>query len=263
MKIQSTVGVLTFNSAITLRRALESVRDFDEIIICDGGSTDSTLDIAREFGALVVIQDTKYKNHDGSLKDFSGVRNQMLDRAKHDWFFFVDSDEYISDNLNKEIAIATNGKPKIYWINRLYVYKDVVIECSAGYPNRQPRLFHRSVVNRFIKPIHERIEPKVGIAPSFEILAHVYVPLIDDLQKIHAKWLYYIGLEKKRQDPLTFRRWSKMAMREGAIAGLYILRYLRIVLLCKKPRLPARIDLARVWYQYKLTATLFSNVRSL
>ena len=39
-KINCSVGILTFNSEETLLKCLESVSDFSEIIICDGGNTD-------------------------------------------------------------------------------------------------------------------------------------------------------------------------------------------------------------------------------
>ena len=65
--IHATVGILTFNSAQTLERALESVKDLAEIIICDGGSTDATREIALKYGARIIDQDKKFKNPNGSL----------------------------------------------------------------------------------------------------------------------------------------------------------------------------------------------------
>ena len=55
-KIPCSVSILTLNSANGLRACLESLKDFGEIIICDGNSTDDTRDIARSFGAKVIKQ---------------------------------------------------------------------------------------------------------------------------------------------------------------------------------------------------------------
>jgi len=55
-KIPASVGILTLNSGKTLRRALNSLTDFAEIIVCDGNSTDDTLEIAREYGAKIIRQ---------------------------------------------------------------------------------------------------------------------------------------------------------------------------------------------------------------
>ena len=55
-KIPASVGILTLNSAKEIPRAFESIKDFDDIYICDGNSTDGTQDIARSFGARIVKQ---------------------------------------------------------------------------------------------------------------------------------------------------------------------------------------------------------------
>ena len=98
-RISATVGILTFNSEKTLERALESVKDFAEILICDGGSTDSTREIAARYGAKVIQQDARFKNADGRLRDWGGVRQQMLESASNEWFLYIDSDETISDGF--------------------------------------------------------------------------------------------------------------------------------------------------------------------
>ena len=45
--IKATVGILTFNSAKYLNDCLNSVKNFREILVLDGGSTDQTLNIAK------------------------------------------------------------------------------------------------------------------------------------------------------------------------------------------------------------------------
>ena len=84
-KIPATVTVLTRNSGKTLERALASVRDFDEIIVCDGGSTDETLEIAHKHGARVIAQDGQFHDAKGKIYDYAGVRNQTLHAARHNW----------------------------------------------------------------------------------------------------------------------------------------------------------------------------------
>ena len=49
-----SVTIITLNEEKNLRDCLESVRWADEIVIVDSGSTDRTLEIAREFGCKVV-----------------------------------------------------------------------------------------------------------------------------------------------------------------------------------------------------------------
>ena len=57
----------------------------DEIVIVDTGSIDSSPDIARDHGALVIEQ--PWQN------DFAAVRNTGLGRASGDWILYIDADE--------------------------------------------------------------------------------------------------------------------------------------------------------------------------
>lgn len=159
-KIPASVGILTFNSGTTLRRALESVRDFNEIVICDGGSSDGTLAIAAEFGARVITQDPQFKNADNTLRDYAGVRNQLLAAASNDWFLYIDSDETISDGLREEIreAVAKPSGPMVYRVPIGIILDGRYIKHSSNYPGYQTRFFNKRSGARFVRPVHERIE---------------------------------------------------------------------------------------------------------
>lgn len=158
-KIPCTVGILTFNSAATLGKALESVKEFDDVLICDGGSTDATRSIALEYGCRIIDQSQAFKNQDGTLADYAGVRNQCLDEARYDWFFYIDSDEVATAELVDEIArvIAGPSSHSVYSISPRIVLDGLLIEHSSNYPGWQQRLFRRSTGARFRKAVHERI----------------------------------------------------------------------------------------------------------
>jgi tetratricopeptide (TPR) repeat protein len=69
-----------------LAGCLESVAELvHEIVVVDTGSTDSTLDIARRFGARVF--------HFPWVDDFSAARNECLRHATGEWIFWLDADE--------------------------------------------------------------------------------------------------------------------------------------------------------------------------
>ena len=157
--ISCTVGILTFNSATTLRRALVSVQDFKDIVICDGGSTDTTLDIAKEFGARIIEQHGRYKNPDNTLKDYGGVRNQCLDAAEYDWFLYIDSDETISDGLREDIRTITTSPTGsfVYRVPIGILLNGRYLTYSSNYPGYQFRFFNRTSNARFVREVHERI----------------------------------------------------------------------------------------------------------
>src|SRR4051812_11925913 len=76
------------NESQWLRQALTSVKDLvDEIIIVDTGSEDSTVEIAKSFGAKIFS--IPWEN------DFSKARNYSLEQATSDWILVLDADEVI------------------------------------------------------------------------------------------------------------------------------------------------------------------------
>ena len=82
-----------------LRKCLASVKDVvDEIVIVDTGSTDSTPQIAREFGARLV-------SHQWT-DDFSEARNVALAHATGDWALWLDADEEIAPESRENIRQA-------------------------------------------------------------------------------------------------------------------------------------------------------------
>ncbi|HNU71315.1 MAG TPA: glycosyltransferase family 2 protein, partial [Thermodesulfobacteriota bacterium] len=81
-----SVCLIVCNEEKNLARALRSVAAVaDEIVVTDTGSTDLTVEIAREYGARVSFFPW--------CDDFSAARNYSLDQARGDWIFSLDADE--------------------------------------------------------------------------------------------------------------------------------------------------------------------------
>jgi len=262
-RIPCTVAILTYNSSATLERALESVRNFQDIIICDGGSSDRTLEIARSFGARILSQNMEFKNSNGSLKDFGGARNQTLEAAEYDWFLFVDSDEYLSKELNEEIAsVVSENIPAAYWVPRLYVWKNNIIHCASTYPNRQMRFFHRSISKRFIKEVHERIELEEGVFPKV-LSQSLLVPFLETVGELKQKWQRYIIIEVNRRGKISFIDWIRSTIRNLLIAVLYSFRTIRNMVFCRKKSMPLKFEVLRIWYQFALILAFVPSITSL
>jgi len=253
--------VLTHNSAATLEQALKSAKEFAEIIICDGASTDTTLEIARSFGARILVQDKKFLDAQGSIADFAGVRNQTLAAATQPWFLFLDSDEYLSQELVDELRIQVLKEPAAYWVPRKTVWKGTIIECSVVYPAQQMRFFHREVAAMFIKSVHERIELKDGVVPR-HLKNCMYVPLTDTVVQRKKKWRYYLALERQHRLATPLSLWSELrqAAHQFAVGGLYLVRAVKVRLFCRGTKLPIAYDLLWTWYQWRVAWDLFIDM---
>lgn len=114
----------------------------DEIVIVDTGSTDSTIDIARSFGARVL--ESPWQG------DFAGPRNLSLDNCASEWILYIDADERLRgiDRRGLEAALLEPG----------HVCLRAWLRPRIGYtPYREYRLFRNDPRIRFRSKIHESI----------------------------------------------------------------------------------------------------------
>ncbi len=160
-KIPCSVGILTLNSGETLRRCLDSLKNFAEIIICDGNSTDSTLEIARKYGAKIVKQYDSNEPNLRCVKDKANVRTRNMQAASYDWYFFMDSDDALSSGVIGEIRkITTNPHPEflVYRMPTRIFIDEREIKHEASYPSYQTRLINRKINPYFRGQVHDRLE---------------------------------------------------------------------------------------------------------
>src|SRR5207249_4472706 len=71
-----SIAIVTLNEEANLPRTLVSVRWADEIVVVDSGSTDRTCEIAREYGARVVIE---------PWRGYTAQKNYALELCTKDW----------------------------------------------------------------------------------------------------------------------------------------------------------------------------------
>lgn len=83
-----SIIILNHRADQRLERSLQSSQFADEILIIDNNSGADWKTLANFYRFTVVP-------HPEPLTDWSVVRNQALNHARHDWVFFLDSDETI------------------------------------------------------------------------------------------------------------------------------------------------------------------------
>jgi len=250
-KIPYSVCILTFNSGDSLDKTLISVKDFSEIIINDGGSKDNTLEIAKNYNCKIISQDVKFKNSDGSLADFSGVKNQMIDVAKYSWVLMVDSDEYVSKELVDYIRHLDQSKKNIlYNIARKYIVANQIIKHSSTYPNYQIRLFNKSLNLKYIKPIHEKLN--YSNEYKVEKVNQPFYVAMPDFIEFKRKGLKYLNMQLNMWDKLTFKQWFKWVLIFHLRASLgYALRLFLLQFKVGK-KLPLNYELFQIYYNFLL-----------
>ena len=95
-----SVIIPTYNEAENIRECLESLckqtlaRDSYELIVVDGGSTDNTIEIAKEYADVVFVQKSP---------KVGGARNDGILRAKYDIVSTTDADTVLPPHWLKTI----------------------------------------------------------------------------------------------------------------------------------------------------------------
>lgn len=83
------VSIIARNEEACIRRCLESVLGFDELVVLDTGSTDKTVNICRNYTDKVIADFHVWND------DFAEARNIALKFATTDWIFTIDADNYL------------------------------------------------------------------------------------------------------------------------------------------------------------------------
>lgn len=243
--MQLTATLITRNEERNLPRALASLGVADEIVVVDSGSTDRTLEIARQHGAHVLTR---------PWTNFAEQKNFAAAQASHDWILNLDADEELSGELQAELRAWKQQTPTTiaYRMRRRAYYLGRWIRHSGWYPDPKLRLYRRDRA-RFVGALHESVaaDGPIGTLRG-EILHYTCNSLADHVAQVnffttlaardlHAQansrpqgWLLPLVFGP----PLTFLRTFllQQAFRDGyrgfliaAMAGFYVfLKYAKL-----------------------------------
>jgi glycosyltransferase involved in cell wall biosynthesis len=167
-----SVALITKNETANLPRTLASVRWASEIVVVDSGSTDTTLDIARDAGARVIEE---------PWKGFAAQKNSAIAHATGDWILSLDADEEVSPELAQEIQAILAGEPAFsaYRIPRLNHFLGHPLRHGGYWPDPKLRLFRRGTAQFADRPVHETMEMiEEMIGESAAPLGRLRAPLI-------------------------------------------------------------------------------------
>ncbi len=157
-----SVVINTYNAEQHLKAVLESVKDFDEVLVCDMESTDSTLDIARQYGCRIIT----FAHKQYSIVE--PAREYAIHEALFDWVLVVDADEVVpmelKDYLYQHIKFSNCADGlyiprKNYFLGRLMRchYPDHILRFFRKEKTHWPPFVHSTpVVDGMVKRIPGR-----------------------------------------------------------------------------------------------------------
>lgn len=140
MALSVTAIVLTFNEESNLPACLESLSGWcRKTFVVDSGSTDRTVDLAREAGAEVVHHpfETHAKQWNWALKNLP---------IATDWVLCLDADQQVTPELRDEILrTLPNIPPEVtgFYLPRKQIFRGKWIRHGGYWPKYLLKLFRR------------------------------------------------------------------------------------------------------------------------
>ena len=222
--------ILTKNNEKTINKCLDSlINVHDELIVIDDHSSDATkFLIKKKYNNARIIK----RNLNN---DFASQRNFAIKNANFDNVMMIDSDEFLSSELNKRILdLKKSGKDTTqtrFWSIRRNI--SVVGFSDENYKQR-PLIFNKN--EKFEKKIHERLVPRQGIKYS-----RLSGPLYHDKQ---------LDIEGMLKD---IHYYAKMKA-EGNLSN----NYFHIKMLCLFIFTVLKFIFVRRYYQFGFSGILYS-----
>lgn len=99
MLLEITPLILTYNEQPNIGRTLERLTWANDVVVVDSGSTDATLEIARSFPSVRIVQ--------RPFDSFAGQCNFGLEHVTSPWVLSLDADYLLSEDLVRELESLT------------------------------------------------------------------------------------------------------------------------------------------------------------
>ncbi len=153
MKPVLSIGMIFKNEIRCLERCMKSLESLRkaipcELVMADTGSGDGSRAVAEKYADIVF--DFPWIN------DFSAARNSVIDRCSGEWFFTVDADEWLDQEISELVEFLSDRRRWVYpfcgVFIRNYATPDLDGECGDFLAVRMMRM---STGERYRGAIHE------------------------------------------------------------------------------------------------------------
>lgn len=198
MSERLSVTLITLNEEKNLPRTLAAIQGWsDDIVLVDSGSTDRTVETAKQYGVRVFTQ---------SWKGYGPQKNFAQSQARHSWVLNVDADEVVTDALKKEIETRVlNATPSAngFSIARKSFYVGRWIRHGGWFPSRVVRLARKEKSKWSDPEVHEVLQVEGPVEELKEPMFHYTFHSIEDQVKTNIRYAKQGSeqLQKKGRKP--------------------------------------------------------------
>jgi glycosyltransferase involved in cell wall biosynthesis len=168
--------ITTFNEIDNVEDCIRSVEWADEVYLIDSFSTDGTVELVRSRFPEVRFEQREYHGA-ASQKNFG------IDRAAHEWIFYIDADERVTPKLKEEILRTLSG-PLDKWaysVGRRNYMLGKPVRFSGLQRDRVARLFHKKHARYPNKRVHADLLVDGDIGKLKHKMEHFYIRSFDHM----------------------------------------------------------------------------------
>jgi glycosyltransferase involved in cell wall biosynthesis len=159
------------NEEAALPKCLSSAKNVvDEIVVLDTGSTDNTVQIAKQYGAEV--------HYFEWCNNFSVARNEALKYVTTDWILVLDADETLAPEIAPSMKAAIQNEEYLL----INLVRQEVGAAQSPY-SMVSRLFRRHPNIYFNRPYHAIIDDSVTAILEKE--SHWQIAYLSDVAILH------------------------------------------------------------------------------
>lgn len=150
-RLPLSVAIITKNEEERLSGCLDSVAFAAEVVVVDCGSTDRTVAIARDCGAVVFEE---------PWQGFGRQKQLAIDRCRNQWILVLDADERVSLDAQAGIRKALSGAEEYlaYSFPRQNYFSGRWLKHAGWWPDRVARLFKKGSARMSDRQVHEALE---------------------------------------------------------------------------------------------------------
>ena len=144
--IKLSVAIICRNEENSIGKCLESVKDADEIVVCDTGSEDKTIEIVKKYTDKIF---SDYSWND----NFAEARNHAISKCTGDWILVIDADNVLVGGIKKTKEECEKADKSGYKTISLKIFWERTNKFSHYLPylfKRDPEIYFKGAVHNYL-----------------------------------------------------------------------------------------------------------------
>ncbi len=184
-KYTLSIGMIVKNEEKYMRRCLDSMKPLldnisCELVIVDTGSTDKTVEIAREYTDKIYFFDW--------INNFAAARNFSLQKCTGEWFLYNDADTIFDEDMSEMIEFFNNKELNSKYQSGTYITRNYHDPSHTTYAEHKEHRFARITPElKFVGIIHEVFNCTNANMYHLNTFAHHYGYSFANLAEAQAK----------------------------------------------------------------------------